>query len=298
MATCNIVAFVFCIYLLFLGKVNEKKKDAKSSSSLPIMYEFYRGMEVHPRLLGIDVKQLTNCRFGLMAWQLLVVAFFVAGWQKNGFSLGHFVSTILQTIYLAKFYWWETGYFTTLDITLDRAGYYICWGCIVWVPSFYTYASYYFVSNPPIISDETSYLILVFGLVSIGLNYRVDWEKEYFRSCKEKGEEEECYLWGQPAKFIKVTYATTTGTKNSTLLTSGFWGIARHTNYVFELGLALAWCLPGYGISILPFSYFIFLTVLLIHRVFRDEEKCQVKYNKYWDEYCNVVRYRMIPYIF
>ncbi len=32
-----------------------------------------------------------------------------------------------------KFFYWETGYFNTIDITMDRAGYYLCWGCLVWV---------------------------------------------------------------------------------------------------------------------------------------------------------------------
>ena len=34
---------------------------------------------------------------------------------------------------LFRFFYWETGYFNTLDITLDRAGYYLCWGCLTWV---------------------------------------------------------------------------------------------------------------------------------------------------------------------
>ena len=46
-----------------------------------------------------------------------------------------------QLVYIAKFYWWETGYLRSLDIMHDRAGFYICWGCLVWVPSVYTSAS-------------------------------------------------------------------------------------------------------------------------------------------------------------
>ncbi|RYY32672.1 hypothetical protein EON62_05075, partial [archaeon] len=33
-----------------------------------------------------------------------------------------------------QFFWWETGYLASIDIMHDRAGYYICWGCLVWVP--------------------------------------------------------------------------------------------------------------------------------------------------------------------
>jgi len=38
-------------------------------------------------------------------------------------------------IYNFKFFLWETGYFNSMDIQHDRAGYYICWGCLVWVPA-------------------------------------------------------------------------------------------------------------------------------------------------------------------
>ena len=41
---------------------------------------------------------------------------------------------------------------------------------------------------------------------------------------------------------IKVEYKSHDGKKKkSKLLTSGFWGLARHLNYVFELLLALSW---------------------------------------------------------
>ncbi|KAK4301184.1 hypothetical protein Pmani_026653 [Petrolisthes manimaculis] len=291
LSSCNVLAFVLCIYLLVKGKMWPESSEILPPK--PLMYEFYRGMELHPRILGVDVKQLTNCRFGLLAWELLVVTFFLAGWQRNGFSLAHLVSVILQTIYLAKFYWWETGYFNTLDIILDRAGYYICWGCLVFVPSLYTFSSYYLVANPPLVSASGSVLILMLGVVAITLNYRVDWEKEHFRAHNGN-----CILWGRPATYVETKYTTNTGVKRSKLLTSGFWGVARHLNYTFELTLALAWCLPGLGYGILPFIYFIFLLILLVHRVFRDEEKCSAKYGDAWDKYCKEVPYRMIPGIF
>lgn len=291
LASCNAFALIFCLYLLIKGKYAPQTKEVLEPK--PIMYEFYRGMEIHPRILGIDVKQLTNCRFGLMAWELLVVAFFVAGWVKHGFSLAHCVCAVLQTIYLAKFYWWETGYFDTLDITLDRAGYYICWGCLVLVPAFYTYSSYYIVAHPPMVSSTGALLIFGLGVTSIFLNYRVDWEKEYFRANNGV-----CNLWGKPATYIEATYESTSGIRHSKLLTSGFWGTARHLNYLFEILAALSWCLPGLGYGVWPFLYAIFLTVLLIHRVFRDEEKCKAKYGVSWEKYCRVVPYRMIPFIF
>jgi hypothetical protein len=47
---------------------------------------------------------------------------------------------------------------------------------------------------------------------------------------------------------------------------SGFWGLSRHMNYVFELMLALSWSLPAIGYGVFPFFYFVFLVILLVHR--------------------------------
>lgn len=77
-------------------------------------------------------------------------------------------------------------YFNTLDITLDRAGYYICWGCLVWVPAFYTFHSYFFVYNQPNYGPFISTLIFILGVASIYLNYEVDRQKELFRTSNGK----------------------------------------------------------------------------------------------------------------
>ncbi|KAF9431094.1 erg24, C-14 sterol reductase [Entomortierella beljakovae] len=50
--------------------------------------------------------------------------------------------------------------------------------------------------------------------------------------------------------------------------------------------------------SPLPYFYPIYFAVLLIHRSLRDEEKCRKKYGKDWDKYCEIVRWRIIPYIY
>ena len=39
-------------------------------------------------------------------------------------------------------------YFGSMDIAHDRAGFYLCWGCLVWVPSVYTSPAMYLVRRP------------------------------------------------------------------------------------------------------------------------------------------------------
>ena len=69
-------------------------------------------------------------------------------------------------IYIFKFYKWEKGYTYSLDIMHDKAGYYICWGCIVWVPFFYAMTSYYLVSN-----SGTNSLISVLLFITLCVNF-------------------------------------------------------------------------------------------------------------------------------
>jgi 7-dehydrocholesterol reductase len=95
LGTLNVVAFTLCTLLLLKGKLNPEHPEDRPLPR-PLLYEFYTGVELHPRCLGMDVKQLTNCRIGMMAWQLLILAFYLAGVQRHGFSAATLVNLLLQ----------------------------------------------------------------------------------------------------------------------------------------------------------------------------------------------------------
>lgn len=46
---------------------------------------------------------------------------------------------------------------------------------------------------------------------------------------------------------------------------------------------------------LLPWSYFLFISAILLERIFRDEERCARKYGDKWKLYCSKVPYRLIP---
>ena len=101
-----------------------------------------------------------------------------------------------------------------------------------------------------------------------------------------------------PSK-IEATYTTTSGeTKTSLLLTSGWWGLARHFHYVPEILAAFFWTVPALFNHFLPYFYVVFLTILLFDRAKRDDDRCRSKYGKYWKLYCNKVPYKIIPGIY
>jgi len=170
----SLFAFLFCLFLTFKGLYFPSTKDCGSSGDYII--DFFWGTELYPRILGWDVKQFTNCRFGMMFWQVGIICFAVKQYQVNQYiTSAMVVSVLLQTVYIAKFFWWEMGYMCSMDIQHDRAGYYICWGCLVWLPTIYTMHTYHLVSQTEmLLSVPVALLYAVAGIFCIWWNYDCD----------------------------------------------------------------------------------------------------------------------------
>jgi len=288
----NIFSLVFCALLYVKGRVAPSTSDSGSSGN--IIFDYYWGMELYPRVLGFDVKVFTNCRFGLTVWALLVCVHAVKSYELHGFVDSMFVSCFLQLLYLTKFFWWEAGYMSTIDIMVDRAGFYICWGCLVFVPGFYTSASYYMVGHPVHLGPALTALFLVMGAASIYINYDADDQKQLVRAT-----DGDCLIWGRKPEVIRAKYRLETGEeKSSILLASGWWGVSRHFHYIPEIMLSFFWCVPALGENVMPYSYAIWIVILLSHRSFRDDTKCANKYGAYWQEYCKKVPQKIVPYVY
>lgn len=286
----NLTALLFCLFLYFKGRFFPSSTDSSTTGNF--IFDYYWGTELFPRILGWDVKQFTNCRFGMTGWSLAVVSFAFAQGEIYGHTdYAIIISAALIFIYLFKFFIWESGYMKSMDIQVDRAGFMICWGCLVWVPAVYTSPVFFMVKHPVGLSAFWAVVIFVAGFVSIWINYWADRQRQEVRATNGQTK-----IWGTAPVLIKAEYTTESGEKKTNLLlASGFWGISRHFHYVPELLSAFFWsCATGLS-YLMPFFYVIFLTVLLVHRAFRDDEKCRNKYGKDWTTYCQKVPYKIIP---
>lgn len=56
--------------------------------------------------------------------------------------------------------------------------------------------------------------------------------------------------------------------------------------------------LPAGLSHLLPYSYILYFTALLVHREARDERQCRQKYGRAWQEYCRRVPHRILPYVY
>jgi 7-dehydrocholesterol reductase len=259
-----------------------------------VIFDFYWGTELHPSIFGVNIKQFTNCRFGMMSWGLIILSFAFKQNELNCLNRSMIVAVCLQLVYITKFFLWETGYFNSIDIMYDRAGYMICWGCLVWVPGFYTSSTLFLVKEADLLSLEYALVLLVLGLSAIFMNYFADLQRQTVRATNGN-----CLIFGKAPVLIEAEYKTENGTTHkSLLLCSGYWGIARHFHYVPEIIAAFCWSAPALFTSPMPYFYVVFLTVLLCDRAKRDELKCQKKYGIYYKEYCRLVPYKMLPYIY
>lgn len=286
----NIFSLLFCLFLCLKGRMKPSSSDSSTSGNF--IFDYYWGTELYPRIFGWDVKQFTNCRFGMMSWPVIILSFAAKQSQLYGLSNSMVVSVAIMMIYIAKFFWWESGYLRSIDIMHDRAGFYICWGCLVWVPALYTIPVAYLVNHPTHFTPLIAALILLLGITAVMLNYFADAQRQKVRATNGQ-----CKVWGKAPQLIQAHYKDQHGTeKQSLLLVSGWWGISRHFHYLLEISLAFFWTLPALFSNILPWFYVIFLTVLLIHRSYRDEKRCAEKYGAYWKTYCQHVPNKMIPW--
>ena len=289
----NIFSWIFCLFLYFKGKY--KPSSPESGTSGNVIFDYYWGTDLYPHIFGINVKHFTNCRFGMMSWPLLILAFAEKQHELYGqISSSMMVSIILQLIYVAIFFYYESGYFNTMDIQEDRAGYYIVWGVMVWVPSVYTLTAHYLVKHPVELNNIYSSVLIIVGILSFYSKTAMNRQRINVR--KNNGDYK---IWGHKAKIIRAGYTDDKGEKReSILLVDGWWKIARHFHYTGEILGALCWSLPAMFENFMPYFYVVYLSVLLFHRARRDDMKCRIKYGKYWDEYCKRVPDKVIPDIF
>lgn len=289
-----IFALVFCSILYLKGLYAPSTTDHHASGNA--LHDYFWGTELYPRIFGFDVKMFTNCRFGLMTWSIISLSYMAAQYDRLGFVTdAMMVSVALQVIYCTKFFVWEAGYMSSIDIMHDSAGYYLCWGCLVWVPSVYTYCAIPLVKRSYMLGTPLALGIFLAGIVSIYINYASDYQRQEFR--RRNGD---ITVWfGQKPEYIEAHYQTAEGEqRTSLLLCSGWWGIARHFHYIPELCAAFCWCVPGMFGPSPPWMclfYFVFLTILLTHRAFRDDTRCALKYGEYWAVYCVRVPYKILP---
>jgi Delta14-sterol reductase len=282
LTTVNIFAFLFSGFLYFHGKAS-KTAERRSGNAF---YDYFMGTALNPRLGSFDLKLFCESRPGLILWVLINLSFAAKQYQLYGRVTGPMILVnAFQFLYVADYFYHEEAILTTWDIKHENFGWMLCWGDLVWLPFTYTLQTAYLINHTHEFSFPAAAGIVVLNMLGYVFFRGANLQKHKFRK-NPKG-----LVWGKPAEYIKTAHGTL-------LLTSGWWGISRHMNYLGDLMMATAWCLPTGFMHPLPYFYIVYFTILLVHREWRDNAMCQEKYGSDWDAYRCKVRWRIVPGIY
>ena len=266
-------------------------EDNKYSGSR--IYDIIMGVELNPRILSnellLDIKLFFNGRPGIIGWLFINLSFAYYQYEKYGELYNSMILVnILQAIYVIDFFWNEAWYLKTIDISHDHFGWILTWGDTVWLPFMYTLQASYLINNPIHLTNFQFLFIGIFGLCGYIIFRTANSQKDRFRNGNKDN-----------FKYIKCEFQTRNGLNHqSKLLIDGCWKYARHLNYTGDLMLSLAFCIACGFDNIIPYFYFVYMTLLLVIRSKRDDQKCKDKYKKYWKEYCDQVKWILIPEIY
>ena len=207
-----------------------------------------------------------------------------------------------------------------MDITTDGMGFMLSFGDLVWVPFLYSTQCRYLAAYPVHLGWTRIAAVSAIFVLGIYIFKAANNQKHTFRTQPN-----------HPAVAKPSYMQTKRGTR---LLTTGWWGIARHINYFGDWLQALPFSLPTglAGYMILPagsvvadasqaavpmldgrmavqgpatgwgmiFTYFyvLYFGILLIHRERRDDAMCAKKYGDDWKGYKRTVRWRIVPWVY
>jgi hypothetical protein len=279
----NIFTYLLALTLFFHGKVKRGPDEVVTGNPV---YDYFMGTSLNPRIGGFDLKLFCEARPGLVLWVLIDLSCAARQHELHGtVTTPMMLVCAFHLLYVADYFLHEEAILSTLDIKHENFGWMLCWGDLVWVPFTYTIQAVYLVGHAHDLPAWGTLGILALNLAGFYLFRASNLQKHRF------GKDPEARIWGRKPTFIR----TARGTR---LLTSGWWGVARHTNYLGDLMMGLAWCLPCLFENLIPYFYIIYFTALLVHRERRDDAMCHARYGKDWEEYRRKVRWRILPGVY
>jgi delta24(24(1))-sterol reductase len=296
--TVAIIAGNLVTWFTYFGTIFFGKPHRMSGN---FFYDLFMGAPLNPRIGKLDLKMWAEIR---IPWVILFYVSVSAALKQ--YEIYGTVSSTLIFMVLAHFLYvnacqkGEECIPTTWDIFYEKWGYMLIFWNLAGVPFTYCLSSIYLLKTVKApLEHSLSYTIFCYTLLLVGYYIwdTANSQKNRFRM-QQQGTYIPRYTFPQlPWGTIKnPTYITTK--HGNKLLTSGWWGIARKIHYTADLMMALSWGLITGFDSFIPYFYFTFFIVVLVHRVSRDMERCAKKYKEDWVEYCKKVPYIFIPYVY
>eukprot|EP00850_Spirogloea_muscicola_P006470 SM000030S11479 [mRNA] locus=s30:929284:931824:+ [translate_table: standard] len=300
-ATTLLVVVAVSLLLYLSGRASQSKDASfRPHITSSFLYDFWFGVQLNPHFLGINLK-FVWLRLAMMAWLLLNLSAAAKQLQQRGGlplsmilyqaftavspchlrSLHFHRGLVISQIYIFDYFWFEENITSTWDMIAERFGFMLIFGDMVWIPFTFSMQAWWLLAHPVELSLTSAASITAMFIVGFTVFRGANNQKHMFK------QNPMALIWGRPPRVI-----------DGKLLASGYWGIARHCNYLGDLILALSYSLPCGPSSLVPYLYPAYLLVLLVWRERRDEARCRQKYGETWKKYCSAVPWRIVPLIY
>ena len=210
----------------------------------------------------------------------------------DAFNPGVFLYAGFLTFYVLDYFVFERVQLYTFDVIHEKLGFKMFWGGMVVFGWLFILPLWGMAAYPnPEFPSPWGYAWL-FGapalyLIGNGIARATNMQKYTFKRWPER-------------KFLGIFEPEYIQAGNRKILCSGFWGLARHLNYLGELLMSVAIVLVfGYFTNPWAWIYLVYVVTLFTIRQREDDRYCAAKYGEEkWAEYQARVRYRIIPGIY
>ena len=203
---------------------------------------------------------------------------------------GVYLHAALLCFFVLDYLTFERVHLYTYDLFAERLGFKLAWGCLVFYPFFYVVGLWGTVELPtPTVIEMLGPLWLGFSALVFFAGWALargaNMQKYYFKL--------------DPSRPFLGIAPQEVADNQGRLLCSGFWGIARHVNYLGEILMATGLALSlGHFDVVWPWLYPLYYVLLLGTRERDDDRRCEEKYGPLWDEYRRRVPYRIVPGVY
>jgi len=265
-----------------------------------VVYDFFMGAVLNPRIGRLDLKMFSEVRVPWMLLMIMTLSVAAKQYQTYGF-----VTLEVGFMMLAHFLYanacakGEECIPTTWDIFYEKWGFMLIFWNYAGVPFTYVLSSFYLSQKRPVVQHDRLYTLFCYVLLIVGYYVwdTANSQKNHFRMqdagtyVPRRAFPQLPWCTLKDPKYLK----TKTGSK---LLIDGWWKYGRKIHYTADLTMSLAWGLITGFDSVIPYFYFVFFLCVLIHRTRRDIQRCSRKYGDDWVKYCKQVPYTFIPGIY
>ncbi|ORY78595.1 ergosterol biosynthesis ERG4/ERG24 [Protomyces lactucae-debilis] len=266
------------------------------------VYDIFMGAPICPRIgQWFDIKMFAEVRIPWFMLFFMSVAVAARQHEQYGYITPQAWFMILaHYLYANACSKGEECIVPTWDMAYEKFGFMLAFWNMAGVPYTYIHCSLFIANNhPDTYRWSTTTNILLFSTL-LGAYYVWD-------TCNSQKNRFRAQMSGQITlrkTFPQLPWGTIHNpdyikcANGGTLLTSGWYRYARKMHYTVDFVQSLAWALMCGFKSPIPYFYPFFFTIVLIHRVSRDIERCKAKYSKDWDTYVEICPWIFIPYVF